>query len=662
MTDQNTTHQTDNIVKTPAEYLKHALLDEATYNELYKRSITAPDAFWSEQAKRYIDWFKPWTRTKSGDFYDLNLRWFVDGKLNASFNCLDRHLEKRRDQIAIIWQSDTPNEHSQTAGAMPTQRKITYGQLHQAVCQFANVLKNHGIHKGDRVCIYLPMIPELMIAMLACVRIGAIHSVVFSAFSADSLKSRILDADCKLVVTADEGVRSGKTNPLKVNVDKALTACPAVEYVIVVQRTGNHVDWHKDRDRWFHEEMQNASSVCESEEMDADDPLFILYTSGSTGKPKGILHVTGGYLVYVAMTFHYIFNYQEGDVYWCTADIGWITGHSYLVYGPLLNGATTLLFEGVPSYPSYSRYWEIIDEHNVNIFYTAPTAVRALRKEGDKWINKTKRSSLKLLGTVGEPINPEVWRWYFDVVGNKRCPIVDTWWQTETGGILIAPIPGAVALKPGSATRPFFGIEPAVVDESGHAVPVGHNGELVIKNPWPGLMKTIFGDHDRFINGYFKTFPGNYLTGDNAYQDDDHYLWIVGRNDDVIKVSGHRIGTGEVEGALVLHPAVSEAAVVSIPHDIKGNAIYAFVTLKVGCTPSEELKQQLLQNVRDEIGPIALPDIIQWTRDLPKTRSGKIMRRLLRKIACGETAEIGDTSTLADPSVIDDLIATRYSR
>ncbi len=617
-------------------------LTQAQYNILYKKSITDPDNFWAEQAKQFIHWFSPWQHVKSGGFENLDMSWFTGGKLNASYNCLDRHLKTQPDQIAIIWQGDAAHE----------SQKITYKELHEKVCRFANVLKKQGVKKGDRVCIYLPMIPEVAIAMLACARIGAIHSVVFSAFSADSLKTRILDSDCHLLITADAGVRGGKQNALKINADKALTACPNVKRVIVVKRTGIEIPWNQARDVWYEEEMAQANSECEAEAMDSDDALFILYTSGSTGTPKGILHTTGGYLVYAAMTHKYIFDYHVGDIYWCTADVGWITGHTYLLYGPLLNGATTLIFEGVPHYPDFGRFWEVIDQHQVNIFYTAPTAIRALRKEGDAWVKKSQRTSLKLLGTVGEPMNPEVWEWYYHVVGEDRCPIVDTWWQTETGGILISPLPGATPPKPGSVAWPFFGIVPEVVDDEGHPVAAGKTGKLIIKQPWPGLMKTIYGNQPRFINAYFKEFPGVYLTGDGAVCDADGYYWINGRNDDVIKVSGHRIGTGELESVLVSHPAVSEAAVVAIPHEIKGNAIYAYVTTKSGITPSDNLKKELIQKLRDDIGPIATPDTIQWASDLPKTRSGKIMRRILRKIAGGEFDDLGDTSTLADPSVV----------
>lgn len=628
---------------------KNIDLNQQSYLTLYQQSIQTPEKFWGDQALKCIEWFAPWTKVCNGDFNQLDINWFVDGKLNACYNCIDRHLAKRAQAPAIIWQGDDPAENLQ----------LTYAELHELICKFANVLQKNGVKKGDRVCIYLPMIPEIIIAMLAIVRIGAVHSVVFSAFSADSLKKRILDADCQMIVTADESIRGGKSTSLKKNVDQALADCPRVKKVIVVARTGNKIAWNAARDSWYHEEMQNVSAINEATALDSADPLFILYTSGSTGNPKGILHTTGGYLVYVALTFKTIFNYQPGDIYWCTADLGWITGHSYLLYGPLLNGATTLLFEGTPYYPNFSRFWNIIDQYQVNIFYTAPTAIRALRKEGDIWVSKTKRSSLKLLGTVGEPINPDVWQWYFDVVGNKRCPIVDTWWQTETGGILISAIPGLLPLKPGSAVQAFFGIAPEIVDEQGQALPPGKAGKLVIKQPWPGMMKTIYGNHERFVETYFKKIPGKYLSGDSAYCDADGYYWIIGREDDVIKVSGHRIGTGELESALLTHTALSEAAVVAIPHDIKGSSIYAFVTLKSGITPSDDLAKELKAKVREIIGPIAVPEWIQWTKNLPKTRSGKIMRRILRKIANDEFEDFGDTSTLADPSILEELIATK---
>lgn len=624
-------------------------INENQYKELYARSLRDPKHFWSEQAEKFITWFKRWDEVVGGDFNQQNVRWFRNGKLNACYNALDRHLEKKAKQIAIIWEGDDPQQ----------SKKITYAELHEEVCQFANVLKKNKIKKGDRVCIYMPMIPEAIVAILACARIGAVHSVVFAGFSPDSLSTRILDSDCQIVITANEGLRGNKIIPLKNNVDEALKKCPRVRNVIVVQHTDNTVSWQENRDIWYHEAIKTAAKICPCEMMDAEDPLFILYTSGSTGKPKGILHTTAGFLVYVAMTFKYIFDYHDNDVYWCTADIGWITGHSYLIYGPLCNGAMSLVFEGVPHYPTPARFWEIIDKHKVNIFYTAPTAIRALRREGDDWVTGTRRDSLKLLGTVGEPINPDVWEWYYTVVGEKRCPIVDTWWQTETGGILISPLPGATQLKPGSAATPFFGILPDIVDEKGQSVETGKMGRLVIKQPWPGMMQTIYGDRDRFVKTYFKEVPGCYLTGDNAKQDADGYFWITGRNDDVIKISGHRIGTGEVESAFIESPAVSEVGVVSVPDDIKGESIYAFVTLKSDSKPSAELKKELVQQVRKSIGAIAAPKYIQWANALPKTRSGKIMRRILRKIANDEINELGDTSTLADPSVIDDLIKNK---
>ncbi len=632
-----------------AKTAKNTHLNAEQYHAMYQQSVENPAQFWSEHAKKFIDWSKPWTDVCQGDFKTLDIQWFLNGRLNACYNCVDRHLENRGNEIAIIWEGNDPKE----------SLTLTYSELHQKICQFANVLKAQGIKKGDRVCIYLPMIPEAAIAMLACARIGAIHSVVFGGFSSDALKTRILDADCRLVITSDEGLRGEKTIGFKQNVDTALQDCPNVNHVIVVQRTGGKVAWHKTRDIWYHDAMQHAGVDCPIEAMDANDPLFILYTSGSTGKPKGVLHTTGGYMVYVTMTHHYIFDYHPGEVYWCTADVGWITGHSYIIYGPLSNGATTLIFEGIPNYPTFSRYWDVIDKHQVNIFYTAPTALRALRREGDEWVNKSKRTSLKLLGSVGEPINPDVWEWYYDVVGNKQCPIVNTWWQTETGGILLSPLPGATPLAPGSAGMPFFGIVPAIVDGKGRAVSDGHAGKLVISQPWPGMMRNIYGDKKRFIDTYFKEVPEHYLTGDGAYRDQNGYYWITGRDDDVIKVSGHRIGTEELESALIANAAVSEAAVVGIPNDIKGEGIFAFVTLKQGIQPSETLKKELIQQVRTTIGPLATPEAIQWTSSLPKTRSGKIMRRILRKIASNEFDQVGDVSTLADANVIDKIIADK---
>ncbi|HSW69931.1 MAG TPA: acetate--CoA ligase [Gammaproteobacteria bacterium] len=626
-----------------------AWINEAQYNELYARSLRDPENFWSEQAEKFITWFKRWENVLTGDFKKQNVRWFDKGKLNACYNALDRHLENKSQQTALIWESDDPLK----------SKKMTYSELHEEVCRFANVLKKINIKKGDRVCIYMPMVPEAVVAMLACARIGAVHSVVFAGFSPESLSARILDANCQLVITADEGMRGNKIIPLKNNVDQALEKCADVRHVIVIKNTDKKISWKENRDLWYHDMMKTTSKSCPCEMMDADDPLFILYTSGSTGKPKGILHTTGGYLVYVAMTFKYIFDYHDKDVYWCTADIGWITGHSYLIYGPLCNGAISLLFEGVPNYPTPARFWEIIDKHQVNIFYTAPTAIRALRREGDAWVTRTSRKSLKLLGTVGEPINPDVWEWYYQVVGNANCPIVDTWWQTETGGILLSPLPGVTALKPGSVAKPFFGIVPEIVDDQGQKIEEGKIGKLIISQPWPGMMQTVYGDRERFITTYFTEFPGCYLTGDNAKCDADGYFWVTGRNDDVIKISGHRIGTGEVESAFLESASVAEAGVVSVPDDIKGESIYAFVTLKSDIKPSDELKKELIQQVRKSIGAIATPKYIQWAEALPKTRSGKIMRRLLRKIANNEMKELGDVSTLADPQVIDQLIKNR---
>ena len=629
-----------------------AYIDEARYQEMYRRSIESPEEFWSQQAEKYLTYSKKWDRVMDYDYVNGAIAWFSGAKLNATVNCIDRHLETRGDQTAIIWEGDDPSE----------QQHISYKELHENVCRFANLLKSRGVGKGDRVSIYMPMIPEAAVAMLGCARIGAVHSVVFGGFSPDLLRDRILDSDCRVVVTADEGPRGGRPVPLKANVEAALAECPDVHTTIIVRRTGAEVPSDAKRDIWYHDGMASVSPDCEPEEMDAEDPLFILYTSGSTGKPKGVLHTTAGYQLYAAMTHHLVFDYKDGEVYWCTADVGWITGHSYIVYGPLANGATTLMFEGVPTYPDGSRFWNIVDKHCVNIFYTAPTAIRALMSLGDGPVLSSDRTSLRILGTVGEPINPEAWEWYYRVVGDLRCPIVDTWWQTETGGILITPLVGATPLKPGSATRPFFGIQPALLDDEGNEVDGAGVGNLVIKRSWPGQMRTVYGDHDRFVSTYFATYPGYYMTGDGARRDEDGYYWITGRVDDVINVSGHRMGTAEIESALVLHDLVAEAAVVGYPHEIKGQGIYSYVTLMVGSDPSDELKRDLVNLVRKEIGPFATPDIIQWAPGLPKTRSGKIMRRILRKIAASEIDNLGDTSTLADPSVVDDLVAKRPNR
>ena len=637
------------VFDIPEFFRQRAWIKPDDYAEMYRRSIEDPDGFWAEQAERFLTWDRKWDRVGEWDFHAANIRWFEGARLNASVNCLDRHLDTRGDQTAIIWEGDDPAE----------DRHITYRELHAEVCRFANALKARGVGKGDRVCIYMPMIPEAAVAMLACARIGAIHSVVFGGFSPESLKDRILDADAHVVVTADEGLRGGKRVPLKRNADAALTDCPNVHTVFVVRRTGGEIAWHEDRDVWYHEAIDVADPVCEPVIMDAEDPLFILYTSGSTGKPKGVLHTTGGYLLYAAVTHKYVFDYHDGDVYWCTADVGWITGHSYIVYGPLANGAISLMFEGVPTWPDASRFWQVVDKHQVNTFYTAPTAIRALMREGDEPVRRTSRKSLRLLGTVGEPINPEAWLWYHEVVGEGRCPIVDTWWQTETGGHMITPLPGATKLKPGSATLPFFGVEPAIVDEKGNELEGACQGNLVIKRSWPGQMRTVYGDHERFRQTYFSTYPGYYFTGDGARRDEDGYYWITGRVDDVLNVSGHRLGTAEIESALVLHDAVAEAAVVGYPHPVKGQGIYAYVTLVKGVAPSDALRQELIELVRREIGPIAKPDVIQWAPALPKTRSGKIMRRILRKIAENDLEHLGDTSTLADPHVVDDLVKNR---
>ena len=639
------------IYPVPGDFAARALIDAEAYEDMYRRSVEDPEGFWAEQAERFLDWYKPWDQVLdwSYDKADLHIRWFEGGKLNAAYNCLDRHLESHGDQTALIWEGDDPAD----------DKRISYRELHDAVCRFANILKSRGVKKGDRVCIYMPMIPEACMAMLACARIGAVHSVVFGGFSPESLKDRILDSDCRVVITADEGVRGGRKVPLKANTDRALEGCPNVHTVLVVRRTGGDIDWVEGRDLWYHEALETVDADCPCEEMDAEDPLFILYTSGSTGKPKGVLHTTGGYLLFAAVTHKYTFDYHDGDIYWCTADVGWITGHSYIVYGPLANGAISLVFEGVPNYPDASRFWQVVDKHQVNTFYTAPTAIRALMREGDEPVKKTSRTSLRLLGTVGEPINPEAWEWYHKVVGDGRCPIVDTWWQTETGGHLITPLPGATPLKPGSATRPFFGVVPAIVDNEGQVLDGPCEGNLVITRPWPGQMRTVYGDHQRFVDTYFSTYPGMYFTGDGARRDEDGYYWITGRVDDVLNVSGHRLGTAEIESALVLHDAVAEAAVVGYPHDIKGQGIYAYVTLVKGVEPSDALKAELVELVRKEIGPIAKPDVIQWAPALPKTRSGKIMRRILRKIAANDVGNLGDTSTLADPAVVDELVANR---
>jgi acetyl-CoA synthetase len=640
----------NDLFPVPEHWAKTARYNAQTYAAGYQRSLADPDGFWGEMGKR-LDWIKPYTRVKNTSFdpHNVSIKWFEDGVLNVSTNCIDRHLPTRADQTAILWEGDDPE----------TSAAITYGELHERVCRLANVLKARGVKKGDRVTIYLPMIPEAAYAMLACARIGAVHSIVFGGFSPDSLANRIEDCGSSIVITADEGLRGGKAVALKSNADIAAEKLPQVTTMIVVKRTGGKVTMIPGRDIWYDEAIQEVSADCPAEPMNAEDPLFILYTSGSTGKPKGVLHTTGGYLTWVSMTHEAVFDYRDGDIYWCTADVGWVTGHSYIVYGPLANGAVTLMFEGVPSYPDASRFWQVIDKHKVSIFYTAPTAIRALMREGEDWVKKTSRSSLRLLGSVGEPINPEAWLWYHRVVGDGRCPIVDTWWQTETGGILISPLPGATDLKPGSATKPFFGVTPQVVDANGTVLEGACEGNLVLADSWPGQMRTVFGDHDRFVQTYFVTYPGKYFTGDGCRRDADGYYWITGRVDDVINVSGHRIGTAEVESALVAHAKVAEAAVVGFPHDIKGQGIYAYVTLNAGLEPTEELRKELVQWVRREIGPIATPDQIQWAPSLPKTRSGKIMRRILRKIAENDFGSLGDTSTLADPGVVNDLIENR---
>ena len=630
----------------------HSHLNKEQYAEMYKRSIENPEKFWSEQAQEFIHWHEPWKQVLSSDFHTATTSWFSGAKLNVSYNCIDRHLEKRGGQTAIIWEGDEPDQ----------DLKVSYCELHEAVCRFANAMKARGVKKGDRVCIYMPMVPEAVYAMLACARIGAIHSVVFGGFSPESIKDRIQDSDCQTVITADEGVRGGRLIPLKANVDKALTECSNVHTVFVIERTGADVPRQEGRDVCYHEATNNASPQCEPELMDAEDPLFILYTSGSTGKPKGVLHTTAGYLLGAAMTHKYVFDYHDDDIYWCTADVGWVTGHSYIVYGPLANGAITLMFEGVPTYPDNSRFWQVVDKHKVNIFYTAPTAIRALMGAGDEPVTRTSRTSLRILGSVGEPINPEAWEWYYHVVGGERCPIVDTWWQTETGAIMITPIPGVTELKPGSATLPFFGVKLALLDSDGKELEGTAEGNLVISQSWPSQIRSVYGDHKRCINTYFATYPGYYLTGDSARRDKDGFYWVTGRVDDVINVSGHRLGTAEIESALVLHDAVAEAAVVGYPHDIKGQGIYAYVTLMAGTKASVELSAELVKFVANEIGSFAKPEIIQFTPNLPKTRSGKIMRRILRKIAANELENLGDTTTLADPAVVDDLIQNRANR
>ena len=641
------------VYPVPEALSKFGNIDNQTYKRLYSQSIDNPEVFWTEQAQR-LDWIKPWNKVKATSFdrSNISIKWFDGGKLNVSANCIDRHADKTPDRTAIIWEADDPT----------IDKAISYAELKVSVCQMANVLRKHGVGKGDRVTIYMPMVPEAAFAMLACTRIGAIHSVVFGGFSPDSLADRIIDCESTFLITADEGIRGGRIVPLKANVDKALERCPGCKHVLVIKRTGGKINWAEGRDLWWEEEMSTVSKECNPEPMDAEDPLFILYTSGSTGKPKGVLHTTGGYLLHTSLTHELVFDYQPNDIYWCTADVGWVTGHSYIVYGPLANGATTLMFEGVPNYPDSSRCWNICDKHNVTIFYTAPTAIRALMREGSGPVQKTNRSTLRILGTVGEPINPEAWLWYYNVVGEGRCPIVDTWWQTETGGILITPLPGATALKPGSATRPFFGVQPVIVDNDGNILEGACEGNLCIADSWPGQMRTLFGDHDRFIQTYFSTYENLYFTGDGCRRDEDGYYWITGRVDDVINVSGHRMGTAEVESALVAHKKVAEAAVVGAPHEIKGQGIYAYVTLILGEEPSEELRQELTQWVRKEIGPIASPDWVQWSPGLPKTRSGKIMRRILRKVAANEHDSLGDTSTLADPTVVTDLIENRMNR
>ncbi len=642
----------ERVVSVPKWFEEKSHLSREQYESMYKASIENPELFWSEQSSEFIDWFRAPKNTYQSNMSNGEISWFSDGQLNISHNCIDRHLKERAEQFAIIWEGDDASEI----------RKITYRELHREVCILANGLIQRGVKKGDRVCIYMPMIPEAAFAMLACSRIGAIHSVVFGGFSPQSLKDRILDSDCRILITADQGIRGGKYIPLKENAEAALKNCPDVHTVITVRRTGNDVTWNKSRDVWYHELVQDQESICPPEWMSAEDPSFILYTSGSTGKPKGVQHSTAGYLVHTAVTFKYVFDYHENDVYWCTADVGWITGHSYIIYGPLANGAITLMFEGVPTYPDASRCWEIIDRHKVNIFYTAPTALRQLMSQGNQYVEKTSRSSLQLLGTVGEPINPEAWEWYYSIVGKERCPIIDTWWQTETGGIMISPIPGVTPLKPGSASLPFFGVQPALLDEKGELISKTEGtGNLVISESWPSQIRTVYGDHQRAVDTYYSTYSGYYFTGDGARRDKDGYYWITGRVDDVINVSGHRVGTAEVESALVLHQDIAEAAVVGFPHSLKGEGIYAYVTLMVGIEATDEIQSELVKLVRSEIGPFAQPEVIQFSPGLPKTRSGKIMRRILRKIAANDVSDLGDTTTLADPTVIEDLLANRKS-
>ena len=638
----------------PASFAAQANINADEYTEMYRQSVDSPETFWAEQAQNYISWFKPWKSVSSWSFGDdVHIKWFEGAELNVSYNCIDRHLETRGDQVAIIWESDDPNE----------TRKITYSELHEEVCKFSNVLKDSGVKKGDCVSIYMPMLPEVAIAMLACTRIGAMHSVVFGGFSPDALRDRILDSDCRVVVTADQSVRGGRRIPLKANADQAVSGCPNVNTVIVIKRGCEPVDWNDNRDIWYHQAMDQASNQCDPEIMDAEDPLFILYTSGSTGKPKGVLHTTAGYILQAAMTHKLVFDYKDGETYWCTADVGWVTGHTYIVYGPLANGATTLMFEGIPTYPDISRFWQVCDKHNVSIFYTAPTAIRALMAAGDEPVKRTSRSSLRLLGTVGEPINPEAWEWYHKVVGDERCPIVDTWWQTETGAHMMTPLPGATTTKPGSATFPFFGAQPVLLDDQGNVIEGNPaSGNLVIKAPWPSMIRTIYGDHKRFFETYFSLFKGYYFTGDGARRDEEGYYWITGRVDDVLNVSGHRLGTAEIESALVKHEKVAESAVVGYPHDITGQGIYAYVTLMVGEQGNDDLSAELVALVRKEIGPIAKVNIIQWSPGLPKTRSGKIMRRILRKIAANDIDSLGDISTLAEPSVVEELIDSRINR